>query len=140
MNIYPFFDQSPTPAAALPLAREVARDPVTGHTVWRGGNPVIVTGADAVASWASAALRTERCRHSIYSAAFGCEVESLMGRAWSEAVKSVEAPRMVTDALTASPYITGVADLQVSFSGSRLQICGTLKTIYGEVHIDAVDL
>ena len=140
MSIYPFFEESAIPAAALPLAREVARDPATGRTVWRGGSPAIVTGTDAVASWAQAALRTARCRHSIYSAAFGCEAESLIGRVWSEAVKSVEAPRMVIDALTVSPYITGVGDLQVTFTGHRLQIAGKLKSIYGEVRLNAVDL
>lgn len=142
MNIFPFFSEESTPVLGrgLPLMREVARDMNTGKTVWRGGNPVIVSGVEAVASWAMAALRTVRCRHDIYSTQFGCDAMTLMGRAWSEDVKSVEAPRMVRDALTASPYVTGVDDLTVEFADGRLVISGRLNTIYGEVRLDVSDL
>lgn len=141
MNIFPFFFENDTPAARrLPLAKEIARDPVTGKTLWRGGSPVLVTGLEAVVSWAQAALRTVRCKHPIFSQDFGCEAESLIGRAWSDAVKNAEAPRMVRDALTASPYITGVEDLSVTFCGNRLEISGTLKTIYGEASLHGFDI
>ena len=140
MNIFPFFEDAAASASALPLAKDVARDSVTGKTLWRGGKPVLVTGREAVASWAQAALRTVRCKHPIFSQNFGCEAESLIGRAWSDAVKNVEAPRMVRDALTASPYVTGVEDLAVTFCDNRLEISGTLKTIYGEVRLNGFDL
>lgn len=134
-SIFPLLGDSPAPAMseALPLAREIARDPATGQTTWRGGSPVIATGLDAVRSWAFAALATVRCRHPIYSRDFGCEADRLIGHAYTQEVKTVEAARMIRDALTVSPYVTDVQDVDVSFEGTTLTIGCRLITIYGEV-------
>lgn len=142
MSIFPFYTETSVSSTGgqLPLMREVARDPNTGKTVWRGGNPVIVTGLEAVASWANAALRTARCRHAIYSDRYGCEADSLISYSWSKDIKTAEAPRMVRDALKPCPYIRGVEDLTVNFSNGRLSISGRLSTIYGEVGLDVSDL
>lgn len=138
MSLYPMINDSPAPGAepALPLAREIARDPLTGKTIWQEGAPVIVTGLQAVQSWAYAALATVRCRHPIYDATFGCEATSLIGRRYSQDVKQVEAARMVRDALQLSPYVTDVRDVEVDFSGSALSISCTMETIYGEAVIN----
>lgn len=141
-SIFPFYTETGASSAgsSLPPAKEVARDPKTGKTIWRGGSPVIVTGLEAVAAWAIAALRTARCRHGIYSDRFGCEADRLIGCGYSEAVKTAEAPRMVRDALKACPYIRNVEDLAVDFQDGKLAISGRLRTIYGEVRLDVSDI
>ena len=134
-TIFPLIGDTPAPTAqaeTLPLAREFARDPESGRTIWRNGAPVIATGLSAVLSWAYAALATVRCRHPIYSRAFGCEIEQLIGHAYTQDVKSVEAVRMARDALTVSPYIKDVRDIVVDFVGNTLSIGCVIETIYGE--------
>ena len=138
--LFPLIGDTPAPAAqtqTLPLARELARDPASGRTIWRSGAPVVVTGLSAVLSWAYAALATVRCRYPIYSRDFGCELEHLIGHAYTQDVKSVEAVRMVHDALTVSPYVKDVRDVDVDFSDSTLSIGCVIETIYGEetVHV-----
>ena len=133
MSLFPILgDNLTAEAAQLPLYAEVMAD---GHgmPVFRGGSPVIVTGADAVRLWAMTALRTARYRFEIYSQNFGCELENLVGRDCSGEVKTAEAPRMVRDALLINPYITDVSDIAVDFAGDTLAISARLKTIYGEV-------
>lgn len=143
-SIFPLIGDTPAPTAqaeTLPLAREFARDPSSGMTIWRGSapklEPVIVTGLDAVLSWAYAALATVRCRHPIYSRDFGCEIEQLIGHAYTGDVKTVEAVRMVRDALTVSPYVKDVRDVAVDFAGNTLSINCILESIYGEAEVHA---
>ena len=55
----------------LPLCRETDWDFQTNQPIWRGGNPVFVTGARAVLIWAWNTLHTERFAHDVYSGAYG---------------------------------------------------------------------
>lgn len=125
---------------ALPLAREVAWDFERDLPVLRGGEPVFVTGAAAVAVWAWNALLTVRYRHEIFTWNYGCELESLMGQPYSAEVKEAEAVRYVREALTCSPYITDVPDVRVSFDGRGLLSvsCG-IETVYGPLRIERRD-
>lgn len=121
---------------ALPLYRDVRRD-AQGRPVARGGEFVIVSGAEAVASWAYGALATVRYRHDIYSWNYGAELEGLIGQAASEDLKTADAPRLVREALTVCPYIESVKNIEVTFSGGKMAISATLETIYGEVGVRA---
>ena len=143
-SLFPLIGDTPAPTAqteTLPLAKEFARDPKTGRTVWQYGAqgyaPVIVTGLQAVLSWAYAALATVRCRHPVYSRDFGCEIEQLIGHGYTSDVKTVEAVRMVRDALTVSPYVKDVHDVAVDFAGNTLSISCILESIYGEAEVHA---
>lgn len=136
MSLFPILgDNIAAESSELPLYREVMADPVTGLPVWRGGSPVMAEGKDAVRLWVVTALRTARYHYEIYSQAFGSEMESLIGRGYSDEVKASEAPRMIRDALLINPYITDVADIVVDFSGDVLQVSATIITIYGEVTV-----
>lgn len=119
----------------LELLRDVARDPVTGLTLWQGGSPVMVEGREAVRSWAIAALRTVRCRFPMFDADYGCELETLIGTVGDRGVLRAEVPRMVRDALT-SPYISDVQVDNVDLDGSCLRIAVTINSVYGEVQVN----
>ena len=135
MSIFPMLGDVAVPESQdLPLYRDVMADD-NGMPVWRGGSPVFVEGAAAVRIWAITALRTMRYHHAIYSGQFGSELSTLIGRNWSDDIKSAEAPRMVREALMVNPYVTDVADILVEFSGNELCISATLHTIYGEVNV-----
>ena len=118
--------------AILPLYREVAWDREENRPRFRGGNPAIVTGKDAVLSWAYRALQVPRFRYEIYTAAYGNQCQDLIGSAYTEELKQAEAIRYLRECLLCNPYILGVEDISVSFAGGKLAIRCTVNTIYGE--------
>lgn len=79
-------------AQTLPLCREVAWDFERDVPVFRQGEPVVVTGKEALKVWIWRAIRTPRFRYEIYTWAYGSEFESLLGQAYTDAVKTAEAP------------------------------------------------
>lgn len=118
---------------ALPLCREVAWDFERDVPVFRQGEPVVVTGREALKVWIWRAIRTPRFRYEIYTWAYGSEFESLLGQAYTDAVKTAEAPRYLRECLLINPYITAVKNISVSFESTKLTVAGTAVTIYGEV-------
>lgn len=141
MSIFPMID--PGPAAdsggqALPLCREVAWDFVHDVPIFRGGEPVVVEGKEALKVWIWRALRTPRFKYEIYTWAYGSEFESLLGQAYSDSVKTAEAPRYLRECLLINPYIKAVKDISVTFESAVLTVRGTADTIYGEVPFDAI--
>lgn len=119
----------------LPMCRETAWNFERGTPVFSAGNPVTVSGADAVKVWIWKSLMTVRFRHDVYTQDYGSEVESLIGQPFTAAVKHSEAVRYVREALMVNPYIRAVRQVDVSFSGNHLTVCCTVETIYGEVEI-----
>lgn len=119
--------------AELPFYREVKWDFEKGEPVFRGGEPVVVEGAEAIKTWVWKALVTERARYEIYSWNFGSEVESLIGQPYTDELKRAEAVRYVREALEINPYITEVTAASVDFDNGVLTIDVTVDTVYGEV-------
>lgn len=142
MNIFPSMtasaSASPTPTAstALPVAREVMWDFEKNRPVFRAGNPLIVTGLEAVKVWCWKALHTRRYVHEIYSQGYGCDAWELIGRAFSEQLKTSEAARYVRECLLINKYVTDVKDVSVSFLAEALSISCTVVTIYGEATVN----
>lgn len=120
-------------AAERALCRDAAWDYEADRPVFRGGEPVACTGREAVLAWCWNALHTPRFRHEIYSWAYGCEVESLIGTAYSEALKRSEAARYVREALEPNPYLTGVSNASAAFDGDtgHLTVSCEIETVYG---------
>ena len=130
-------EAEPTVQEKLPLCREVAWDFARGIPIYAGGRPVEVTGLEAVTVWIWKALKTARFHHDIYTWDYGCEAESLIGKAFTAQVKESEAVRYVREALAHNPYITDVRQVDVSFQGTKLTISCQVSTIYGEAEVTA---
>ena len=128
-------EAEPTVQEKLPLCREVAWDFTRGFPIYAGGRPVEVTGVEAVKVWIWKALKTARFHHDIYTWDYGCEAESLIGKAFTAQVKESEAVRYVREALAPNPYITDVRQVDVSFQGTKLTISCQVSTIYGEAEV-----
>lgn len=120
----------------LPLCKEAAWDFERGTPVFSGGKPLAVTGAEAVKVWIWKALMTARFHFSVYSRDYGSEVESLIGKPFTPAVKRSEAARYVREALQINPYIRAVRQAEVTFQGDDLTIRCETETIYGKVRVD----
>jgi len=119
----------------LPLCMEVVWDFETGRPLFSGGKPLVATGKEAVKVWIWKALMTARCRHSVYSWDYGSEVERLIGKPCTPAVKQSEAVRYVREALLINPYIRAVRQVDVAFQDDDLTISCEVETIYGEVAV-----
>lgn len=144
MGLFPLIEAPDTGQmqtdGSLPLCREVDWNFETNRPVWRGGQPVFVTGARAVLVWAWNALRTRRFAHDIFSANYGQDLSQLIGRPYSDGVRQSEAIRILRDTLLVNPYITAVEQVDVAFEGSTLHLTARLKTIYGEEQINGLDI
>ena len=138
MRLFPIIQpEAAGESGELPLCREVQWDGETNRPVWRGGEPYIVTGAQAVLSWAYRALQTPRFRFPVYTRGYGNECESLMGGAFTEELKRSEAARYVKECLLVNPYIEDVPKVTVSFADGALRVTCEMTTIYGEATFSA---
>lgn len=136
MTIFPMIQPQIAEAQQLPLCRDVLWDAAKGIPVFRAGEPVIVQGAQAVASWVWRALRVCRYRHELYTWDYGSELEGLIGQAYTAALKQAEARRYVEEALASNPYIQAVRQIQTEFDGQgKLLIRGAVDTVYGPIEI-----
>lgn len=143
MSLFPLIDRPDDgvlAAAELPLYRETDWNFQTNEPVWRGGDPVMVTGTRAVLVWAWNALHTERYAHDVFSGDYGPDFSALRGQPYTEEVRAAEAIRIVRETLMINPYITDVTQVSAEFSGSTLALRFKLTTIYGEVGIDGCDI
>ena len=117
------------------LYREIQWDDQTNRPVWRGGNPVWVTGAAAVKSWILMTLYTVRQSKDLFSPDYGCDLANLVGQPFSDTVRQSEAVRLIRECLMINPYITDVQQITCDFSGSTVEISCIVATVYGEVVI-----
>lgn len=133
MTLFPMFsDPAGSQKAALPLYTDVAMDYDRGQPRWESGNPVIVSGLEAVKSWAWRAIATERYRWPIYTWSYGCELLTLVGQPYLAQTKRSEAARYVREALLVSPYITAVTVREVAFEESTLHLKVEFESVYGK--------
>lgn len=133
MSLFPMYSiPQTTQAEQLPLYTDVAMDYAADMPRWESGNPVIVSGLEAVKSWAWRAVATARYRYPSFSWSYGCELENLVGQPYQVDTKRSEAARYVRDALLVSPYITDCQVSGVAFDGSTLHMEVAFSTIYGK--------
>ena len=119
----------------LPLYRDVKMDYEAGCPVWEGGEPVVVTGLEAVKGWAWRAIQTARYLYPAFSWSYGCELEALVGQPYQAQTKKSEAERYIREALLVSPYIREVRVSDTRFEGSTLRMTVELSTVYGKEEI-----
>ena len=122
--------------AALPLFREPAWDFGANRPIWRGGEPVYVSGASAVLVWAWNALHTEKGLYDAFTRDYGLGIRALVGQPYSETIKQSEGSRYVRECLMTNPYITAVEQVDVTFEETVLTLTVRIRTIYGEVTVD----
>ena len=132
-QLFPIFaGTASTAPAQLPLYTDVAMDYEKGIPLFSGGEPVVVTGLEAVKSWAWRAIQTARYRYSSFSWDYGCELENLVGQPYGQDTRRSEAVRYVREALEVCPYITSAQAVVEGLEGSSLHIRVVMRTVYGD--------
>jgi hypothetical protein len=119
------------------LFREVAWDLRNNKPIWRGGEPVYVTGASAVLVWAWNAIQAEKGLYDVFTRDYGLGIrEGLLGKAYTDDVRQSEGARYVQECLMTNPYITSVTAVSVTFEASWLEVTCRIQTVYGEVNVN----
>lgn len=131
IGIYPYITPKNETISTLPMFYDVAWEYEKNIPVFRNGEPVIVSGAEAVKSWAARALMTERFRHIIYTRAYGNEISQLIGKSYSDEIRTSEAKRMIAECLEQCRYIKEITVKEVDFDDDKLKITVEINTIYG---------
>ena len=132
MAVFPFLSITEVKVAqSLPLYKEWAFDFDNGCLLLSDGRMTLLSGLPALKVWMYKAICTAKARYKAYSAAFGSELESLIGTNYSASAAKMEAERMVTEALLSSPYILGISDVTVSFQDGLLLVSCSVSTVYG---------
>lgn len=136
--LFPFFGdaaEEERQGEDMPLYKEVAWDFENNIPMLENGDYKIVTGKEAVKTWAYKALRTDRFRYLIYSFDFGSELENLIGTNYTPSLTKAESVRYVEETLLINPYIQNISDVEVDFENTTLFISGVLHTIYGDIEM-----
>jgi len=137
VNIFPIIQPEAIETETnLPLYKEVDWDFENNIPIYKNGSPSIVTGLRAVLVWAWKALHVERYRYEIYSWEYGNEIESLVGKPYTDELKKSEATRFIKECLLINPYITDVTDIVVTFDEDKINIQCKIVTVYGEANLN----
>ncbi len=143
MSIFPFLQQKkyiPAEKKPLPLFVDVKWDATARIPVISQGEPVMVSGIEALIGWAARALQTARYVEECRSWQYGCEIQQLIGRPWRREAVISEARRYVIECLTANPYITNIENIVVRFADSTLTVSFIMRTVYGTTTLKEVEI
>lgn len=121
-----------TQSAKITYGKELDFNFTTGQFVMEDGAPRVLEGVDALRIWITKALLTARYRWPIYSSAFGCELEDIIGYDLPRAVLESEIPRFVREALIYDDRIEDVKDFVIERGGDWLKVTFTVVTFDGQ--------
>ena len=106
-----------------------------GEFRMKNGNPVVLTGSDALKLWIQKCIRTQLNRYSIYKGKqYGANIEDLViGKSYNFDFAESELRREIETALLQNEDIQSMSSFSVKRAGSTLDISLTLITVYGKV-------
>lgn len=106
-----------------------------GEFRMKNGNPVVLSGIDALKLWMQKCIRTQLNRYSIYKGRqYGANVEDLVfGKSYNFDFAESELRREIETALLQNEDIQSMSSFSVKKTGSTLDISLTLITVYGKV-------
>jgi hypothetical protein len=106
-----------------------------GEFIMKNGNPVVLSGIDALKLWIQKCIRTQLNRYSIYMGKqYGANIEDLViGKSYNFDFAESELRREIETALLQNEDIQSMSSFSVKRAGSTLDISLTLITVYGKV-------
>lgn len=117
------------------MSKTLLFDFKAGDFVIQNGNPVTVSGVDALKMRAEKIIRTQYGRYRIYRGReYGANIYDLViGRSMGVGFTASELEREISAALLRDEEITAVNGFKINQSGTVLDISITLSTVYGDV-------
>lgn len=106
-----------------------------GEFKMKNGNPIILTGVDALKMWVQKCIRTQLNRYSIYKRhQYGANIEDLViGKSYGAGFAESELKREIEDALLQHEDILNLNNFTVTHEKRVMNISFTLETTYGEM-------
>lgn len=137
-ELFPFFGDADAVKdnMELPLYKEVAWNFDYNVPILKNGEYYIVTENEAIKTWCYKALKTERFRYLIYSWNFGSELEDMIGKSYTPNLTKAESIRYIEECLLINPYIKRITGIEIQFDKGKLDITGTIETIYGDTQLE----
>ena len=107
----------------------------TGEFKMKNGNPVILTGVDALKMWIQKCIRTQLNRYSIYKGRkYGANIEDLViGKSYGLDFAESELQREIEEALLEHADILSMSNFAITHEKRVMNISFTLATTYGEI-------
>lgn len=131
--LYPFIDNSLSDASVKKYGKDIKWNIETNEPVYdEKGNPVFITGLEAVISWAYRALSTERYAYKSHIRSYGNEIFSLIGKCCSNEIVNSEAQRMIKECLMQNPAVKGIKNFVYTRDNDKAEFSFSIETIYGE--------
>ena len=102
--------------------------------VMEDGDPIKVSGIEALRVWITKILHTQLNRYQIYAGtSYGANIEDLViGKGYSTAFIQSELKREIETALLQNDDIEYVSDFVLTREKDKLDISFTVGTVYGE--------
>lgn len=140
-SVFPFFGDVETneDAQQMPLYKEVKWDFENNKPFLLNGEFVFVTGNEAIKTWIYKALQVKRYENVIYSFDYGQELESIIGKGYSETLINSEATRLIKECLLINPYIKSIDNINITFENEgALYVDCDITTLYGNADVKGV--
>lgn len=142
-ELYPFTDpQLFNNNNEIPIADEYAYDIETAQFKYRDGKMYKVYKNEAIKIKLWKLFMTEKFLWVVFPWAYGHELESLIGKSYTQGYINSEATRFVKEAVfdNLSDYVTDLENIEVKFDDGLLTISFKAITIYGteEIEIEGV--
>ncbi|MET3292264.1 DUF2634 domain-containing protein [Brevibacillus fluminis] len=97
-----------------------------------------IDGKAAIEQFITKAILTIRYHFPIYSADYGCEIQSLFGRGFHERMIRSEIVRMIQEAILYDDRIERVSDFEMSAVGDEVYISFQAETVEGIISYKGV--
>jgi hypothetical protein len=97
-----------------------------------------VDGKAAIEQFICKAIKTARYRHPIYSPAYGCELEELIGQGYTGPLMEAEIIRVINEALIYDERIKRVYGFKVNATNDRVEVEFNVDTIEGVIKASEV--
>lgn len=132
MSVFPFtsFRVNPSSNTQLKLFAEMAYDFENNCLLKRAGKHYMVYKDEALKIWIWKALKTQRYAWQAYTHAYGCEIDSIIGKTTSRDMFESEAKRYITECLMVNPYIQELENFRYAYDDS-ITITFDVTTVYG---------
>lgn len=140
-EFYPFIDPQkvrPEDVKSLPIAEEYDYDMSSARFKRDdSGHVYKVFGNDAIKIKLWKLFMSERYRWVVFPWSYGHELDTLIGKAYTQGYINAEAERYTREAVDRAlgDYVKNLSDLKIAFKDGLLTISFVAKTIYGTLEI-----
>lgn len=97
-----------------------------------------IDGMDAIKQFIHKAIQTIRFAYPIYSNDYGCEVQLMLGKAYSQGFIQVEMIRMITEALVYDERINRVYEFEIEWVNDEVKASFFVDSTLGLIRYEGV--